>query len=101
MKRAAWFIVSELLMLLTIVLVFSNWHGNVGFNLGWPLNACSVTINGNAQGARILLAFLTALLTITTFLVALIRLFARAKADASGPKRPSATSAPPPSTTPS
>ena len=77
MKRAAWFIVSELLLVLTVVLVFSNWQGTSGFSLAWPVSASKVSINGAEQGGRVLLAFITAILTVLTFFLGLVRLFAR------------------------
>jgi hypothetical protein len=80
MRSAAWFIVSELLLVLVIVLVFSNWHGTAGFSLGWPMTSSSLTINGEAHGARILLAFVSAILTIATFILGLVKLFQPRKA---------------------
>ena len=79
MKRAAWFIVSELLLVLTIVLVFSNWKGTSGFSLAWPVSSSTVSINGSEQGGRVLLAFISAILTVVTFFLGLIRLFGREK----------------------
>jgi hypothetical protein len=75
MKTAAWFIVSELLLVLTIVLIFSNWQGSVNFTYAWPLSGSALSITGAEHGGRVLLAFCTAILTLATFVVGIIRLF--------------------------
>ena len=77
MKTAAWFIISELLLILTIVLVFSHWQGNVNFSFSWPLSGSTLSITGGAQGGRVFLALASAILTVATFVAGLIRLFKR------------------------
>ena len=98
MKRAAWFIVSELLLVLTIVLVFSNWNGTSGFSLSWPASSSTVSITGGEQGSRVLLAFISAILTVLTFVLGIIRLFQRDKKNvppaAPKPAPPPASTAP-------
>ncbi len=74
MKTAAWFIISELLLVLMIGLVFSNWKGSVNFSFAWPLSGCTLNISGGAQGGRVLLALGSAVLTVATFIAGLIRL---------------------------
>jgi hypothetical protein len=86
MKTAAWFIISELLLLLMIGLVFSNWHGSVNFAFAWPLSGCTLNITGGAQGGQVLLAFASAILTLATFITGLVRLV-------KGPSKARATSA--------
>ncbi len=77
MKTAAWFIISELLLVLMIALVFSNWKGSVNFAFAWPLSGSTLNISGGAQGGRVLLAFACAILTIVAFFAGLIRLIKR------------------------
>ena len=74
MKTAAWFIVSELLLVLTIVLIFSNWQGSVNLSFSSSLSGSAFTITGGAHGGRVLLAIASALLTVATFIVGLVRL---------------------------
>ncbi len=91
MKTAAWFIISELLLVLMIGLVFSNWHGSVNFAFAWPLTGCTLNITGAAQGGRVLLAFASGILAIAAFGAGLIRLIRRRAVTA--PSSSSATSA--------
>lgn len=91
MKTAAWFIISELLLILMIALVFSKWQGSVNFSFAWPLSGCTFNITGGAQGGRVLLAFASAILTIATFVAGVIRLI-KGRATAA-PSSASATSA--------
>ena len=79
MKSAWWFAISELLLVLVLVLIFSGWQGNTSFALGWPASSCTINITGGTTGGRVLLAFVFLLLTVGTFVAGLARSIRRPK----------------------
>jgi hypothetical protein len=81
MKNVTFLLVSEALLILFLVLLFSGWKGSVGFNAGWPLSQFSMTISGGASGAMVAGALLSLVLSSVTLVAGLIGMMkARARA---------------------
>ncbi len=73
MKTAWLLITSELLLLLTIVCVFSNWQGSVNLQAGDSVASFALSITGGAKGGWIVLAILCLMAALVTFVAGLVR----------------------------
>ena len=78
MKASTFLLISEVLLILAIVLVFSGFHGSTGFNLGWPLSQFEFKIIGEAHGGAVALTFACLLVATVTFVAGVVAMLKKA-----------------------
>jgi hypothetical protein len=64
--------VSAVLLIVGITAIGSQWHGNLGLNVGWPAPQNAVKFSGEAVGVGALVGIVTLIPGIILFLIALI-----------------------------
>jgi hypothetical protein len=72
MRSNRLFIIAFSLIVIGVVSIFSHWHGDVGFNFGWPLTQNVVRMSGDSTGWSALIGMITLVPGLILFIVALL-----------------------------
>ena len=73
MKTSFLYILSLALLLVGFLCIWSAWHGDANFATGIPVGVSSIQFCGSATGGRTLAGFLSGILGIILYAVALGR----------------------------
>ena len=73
MKTSYLFILSLALLLVGFLCIWSAWHGDANVTTGIPVGVSSIQFCGSATGGRTLAGFLSGILGIILYGVALVR----------------------------